>query len=182
MRPDRKCSSPKIRKVGRHSNTFSFGAKQETGARQMSRWPGNSQLEQTTFGGLNRGNLMSRIRSKGNFTTERRMATLLRSTGLSGWRRHFPIDGHPDFAWPHDKVALFVDGCFWHGHNCNRNLSPKTNADVWAEKIKHTRARDLRTRRRLHSQGWHVLRVWECQITSQRHNFLAKISNLLAHV
>ena len=78
----------------------------------MSRWPGNAQRERTTFGGLSRGQLMSRVRSTGNQTTEERLARLLRRAGLSGWRRHQSLPGLPDFVWPRFKVAVFADGCF----------------------------------------------------------------------
>ena len=97
----------------------------------MTRWPGKPREERTSFGGLCRSDLMSRISSYGNLTTEIRMAKLLRRAGLKGWRRHLALPGKPDFAWPAKKVALFVDGCFWHGHTCKRNLKPKTNAQKW---------------------------------------------------
>ena len=80
--------------------------------------------EITDFGGLTRSQLMSRIRSKGNATTEQTMVALLRKHGLSGWRRHYPVAGRPDFVWRQERVALFLDGCFWHGHGCGRNLVP----------------------------------------------------------
>ena len=65
----------------------------------MSRWPGNAQRERTTFGGLLRGQLMSRVRSTGNQTTEKRLASLLRAAGLTGWRTHQSLPGRPDFVW-----------------------------------------------------------------------------------
>ncbi len=49
------------------------------------------------------------------------MVALLRRHGLSGWRRHAKLPGRPDFVWPKHRVAVFVDGCFWHGHDCGRN-------------------------------------------------------------
>jgi len=130
----------------------------------MSHWPGNPERERTTFGGLSRGKLMSRIRSKGNSTTERRLVMLLRRSGLRGWRRHLPIAGHPDFVWPSVKVAVFVDGCYWHGHNCGKNITPKTNANVWREKISRNKARDRESTRNLRELGWRVIRIWECQL------------------
>jgi DNA mismatch endonuclease (patch repair protein) len=101
----------------------------------MGHWPGKAKNQITSFGNLTRSELMSRIRSSGTKTTEERLAGLLRKAGLKGWRRQWPLPGKPDFAWPRDKVALFVDGCFWHGHNCGRNLTPKRNAQAWKEKI-----------------------------------------------
>src|SRR5713226_3567930 len=110
----------------------------------MSFWPGNADREKTTFGGLRRGQLMARVRSIGNETTEERLASLLRSRGISGWRRHLSIPGKPDFAWRKERLAVFVDGCFWHGHNCGRKLTPKTNRQAWREKISNNKARDQR--------------------------------------
>lgn len=130
----------------------------------MSRWPGNAQRERTTFGGLNRGQLMSRVRSTGNETTEKRLVSALRAAGLTGWRRHQSLAGNPDFVWSKIKVAVFVDGCFWHGHDCGRNVTPRTNAKAWREKIEGNQARDRRISRFLRREGWKVVRVWECQL------------------
>lgn len=141
----------------------------------MSRWPGNAQRERTTFGGLSRGQLMSRVRSTGNETTEERLALLLRGTGLTGWRRHQPLPGKPDFAWPKAKVVVFVDGCFWHGHDCGKNVTPKTNARAWREKIERNQARDHRTTRLLRQKGWAVIRIWECQLTKKPAQCLSRI-------
>ncbi len=116
------------------------------------------------FGGLSRSALMSRVHSRGNKTTELRMVVLLRRYGLSGWRRHADLPGKPDFVWPRVRVAVFVDGCFWHGHACGRNLTPKTNAEFWEQKLAATRRRDRSVRRRLRRAGWIVVRVWECRL------------------
>lgn len=131
----------------------------------MSRWPGNSEIERTTFGGLSRRELMSRVRSAGNSTTEKRLASLLRQAGLTGWRRRQPLIGHPDFVWLNLKLAIFVDGCFWHGHDCGRNVTPKTNAAAWRDKIQRNQSRDRRVTRRLRQQGWSVIRIWECHLS-----------------
>jgi DNA mismatch endonuclease (patch repair protein) len=132
----------------------------------MSRWPGNAQKERTTFGGLRRGELMSRVRSTGNLTTEKRLASLLRAADLAGWRRHQPLHGRPDFIWPKVKVAVFVDGCFWHGHDCSRNVTPRTNANAWRDKIQRNQARDRRVTRVLRDLGWSVVRIWECRLAN----------------
>ena len=128
----------------------------------MSRPPTNPKT--TTFGSLSRAELMSRVRSIGNVTTELRMIALLRSQKLRGWRRHIRLPGRPDFAWTGQRLALFVDGCFWHGHNCGRNLTPKTNFEFWQEKIARNRKRDCDVSRGLRKCGWTVLRIWECQL------------------
>lgn len=145
----------------------------------MSRWPGNARRERTTFGGLCRAQLMSRVRSAGNQTTEERLAFLLRQAGLKGWRRHGPLPGKPDFAWRELKVAVFVDGCFWHGHNCGRNLTPRTNAEAWREKIERNKARDRHATHVLRQKGWAVTRLWECQLAKNAGRCVARILRAL---
>src|SRR5215510_3405686 len=120
----------------------------------MSHWPKGAHTQHTTFGGLTRSQLMSRIRSRGNKTTELHAVSLLRAKGITGWRRHAPLVGRPDFVWPKSRVALFVDGCFWHGHDCGRNLRPKTNAALWEQKIAANKARDRQNARELRLKGW----------------------------
>ena len=141
----------------------------------MSKWPGNATKERTTFGGLTRGQLMSRVRSKGNETTEMRLASLLRKAGLHGWRRNQSILGSPDFVWPSKKLVVFVDGCFWHGHRCGKNITPKTNAKEWRRKITGNITRDRRITRLLRRQHWHVVRIWECQLAKNPNTCVNKI-------
>jgi DNA mismatch endonuclease (patch repair protein) len=145
----------------------------------MSKWPGNAKKERTTFGGLTRGQLMSRVRSRGNETTEMRLASLLRKAGLHGWRRNQRVLGNPDFVWPLKKLAVFVDGCFWHGHRCGKNITPKTNAKEWRQKITGNIARDRRITRLLRRRAWHVVRIWECQLTKNPNACINKIRRSL---
>ena len=107
-----------------------------------------------------RSALMALIRGTGNRSTEMVLAFALRSAEIRGWRRHWAIPGRPDFAFPAQRVALFVDGCFWHG--CPRHYqAPASNARFWAKKISGNRRRDRSIDRRLRKQGWRVIRVWE---------------------
>lgn len=106
---------------------------------------------------------MSRVPSSGNRTTEERLVRLLRSSHVNGWLRHQQLPGRPDFVWRREKVAVFVDGCYWHGHDC-RNLVPKTNAMAWQEKLTETRGRDKRNNLALRKMGWTVIRIWECDL------------------
>jgi DNA mismatch endonuclease (patch repair protein) len=145
----------------------------------MAKWPGNAKLERTTFGHLTRAELMARVRSRGNKTTEIQFAAVLKKEGITGWRRHQSIPGKPDFVWRAAKLALFLDGCFWHGHAC-RNTKPKTNAKAWKEKIKRNQRRDRQVARHLRARGWTVVRIWECQITKRRDRYLALLRNRLA--
>ncbi len=142
-----------------------------------TRWP--SSGEPTSFGGLNRSELMSRIPSAGNKTTERRLAKLLRTHGLKGWRRNYPLRGKPDFVWRCERLAVFVDGCFWHSHACGRNLEPKRNKRLWLEKLLRTQGRDRRNNRYLRAVGWRVLRIWECNLARRSETCLQRIKAAL---
>lgn len=145
----------------------------------MSRWPGDAEREHTTFGGLSRAQLMSRVRSKGNETTEKRLIALLKRAGLTGWRGHQPLPGRPDFAWRKAKLAVFVDGCFWHGHDCGKNVTPRTNARAWKDKIERNQSRDRQATRLLRRNGWRVIRIWECQIRRNPSRCVSRIRTAL---
>lgn len=108
-----------------------------------------------------RSEVMKKVASKGNKTTELRLIQLFNEIGISGWRRNYPVKGHPDFVFMAQKVAVFVDGCFWHGHNC-RNTIPKDNATYWQKKRERNIAHDLEITSLFTKRGWTVLRIWEC--------------------
>lgn len=145
----------------------------------MPRWPGSASDQPTSFGGLSRSELMSRIRGAGNRSTELRMATLLRKAKLAGWRRHLPLPGRPDFAWPTERIVLFVDGCFWHGHGCVRNATPRTNVVAWETKLDRNRRRDRRNDRILRAGGWRVLHIWECALRKRAAREIRRIARAL---
>ena len=129
-----------------------------------------------TVGKAIRSRYMAAVKSRDNESTERRMLRLLRQHRLSGWRRHHPVHGTPDFCWPKKKIALFVDGCFWHGcPSCYR--TPKSNVKFWVAKVNGNRKRDRRVNRALRTEGWTVLRVWECQLDKRR--TIARIKHYL---
>ncbi|MEX2261796.1 MAG: very short patch repair endonuclease [Bryobacteraceae bacterium] len=110
-----------------------------------------------------RSKIMASVRSKGNRTTEIAMAKILCARGLRGYRKHWPIDGKPDFAWPRLKVAVFVDGCFWHG--CTRcKYLPRSHKQFWKDKIENNVRRDRKVSQRLRRLGWRVMRVRECTV------------------
>jgi DNA mismatch endonuclease (patch repair protein) len=110
---------------------------------------------------------MSRIRSSLNATTELKILSLLRAARLKGWRRNYPLPGKPDFTFPKSKLVVFVDGCFWHGHGCGRNLKPKRNAAMWRKKIVGNQKRDRRVTQKLREAGWSVIRIWECKLAKR---------------
>src|SRR5208283_3568744 len=145
----------------------------------MSSWPGRSKHAKTPFGGLSRSVLMSRIRGKRNASTELKLVSLLRADRMHGWRRNSSLLGKPDFVFPKQKLAVFVDGCFWHGHGCGRNLKPKRNAVLWRQKIGGNQYRDRRVTRTLRSAGWHVIRIWECVLQKRPESCVLKILRAL---
>ena len=106
---------------------------------------------------------MSRVRNKGS-EIERLMEGLLRKLGLKP-TRHPKIFGHPDFAFPHAKVAIFCDSHFWHGYDWKTKKEEiKRNRAFWIRKIENNIRRDHLVTRRLKKDGWIVLRFWEHQI------------------
>jgi DNA mismatch endonuclease, patch repair protein len=126
---------------------------------------------------VERSRIMRAVHSRNNESTELRVGRILWANGIKGYRKHWPILGNPDFCWPGRKLALFVDGCFWHG--CPRcSEIPSTNTSYWTKKIARNRSRDLRVTRALRRQGWKVQRIWECDI--QRQKFLNPLRAALA--
>lgn len=120
-----------------------------------------------------RSAVMSRIRGRGNKDTEIALARLLRQNKITGWRRHLPIFGRPDFAFPKQKLAVFVDGCFWHG--CPRcYCRPKSNRKYWDAKIARNRERDRKVSRELRRLGWRVIRIWEHDLAEKSDPFAQK--------
>lgn len=106
---------------------------------------------------------MSKVKSYGNRSTELRLRKLFLAYGIKGWRRHYPIAGKPDFVFLHDRVAVFVDGCFWHGcPKCYKR--PHTNQRFWREKYRYNAARDRLVVSTLKKAGWHTLRLWEHEL------------------
>lgn len=76
------------------------------------------------------------------------------------------LPGTPDLVFPKYKAAVFVHGCFWHGHGCRQGRSPSSNVEYWKPKIAANRARDDRKEQLLKEQGWRVFTVWECELKS----------------
>jgi DNA mismatch endonuclease (patch repair protein) len=107
-----------------------------------------------------RSEVMSRIRGRGNKDTELALLRLLRQNHVTGWRRNQSVFGKPDFVFPKPRLAVFVDGCFWHG--CPKHSTkPQSNRSFWRNKLARNRSRDSIVTRTLLLQGWKVLRVWE---------------------
>ena len=106
---------------------------------------------------------MQAVRSRRNKTTEERLIKLFRENMITGWRRHLPLPGKPDFTFRKEKLTVFVDGCFWHRcPKCYRE--PKTNTEFWRSKIETNVKRDRRAPKELRKAGWNVFRIWECRL------------------
>lgn len=128
-----------------------------------------------------RSEIMSRVRSRGNAATEFRLIRFFRQRGIKGWRRHYPIFGRPDFVFPELRVAVFVDGCFWHC--CPRHSKcPVNNRPFWRAKLARNRARDSLVNRTLRRAGWRVLRIWQHALACQEEDRLfERIQRIIGH-
>lgn len=110
-----------------------------------------------------RSQIMSLIPSKKNKTTELKLIKIFKQKGITGWRRNYKVKGHPDFVFLDKKIAIFVDGCFWHGHDC-RNTRPANNAEFWQKKRERNIAHDKKINELFERRGWTVIRIWECEL------------------
>jgi DNA mismatch endonuclease (patch repair protein) len=120
-----------------------------------------------------RSEVMSRIRGGGNQDTELALMRLLRREGIAGWRRQSALFGRPDFVFTQLRLAVFVDGCFWHGCPKHANL-PVNNRRFWKRKFESNQRRDKLVRRTLRAKGWHVLRIWEHELTGKNEKRLIR--------
>jgi DNA mismatch endonuclease (patch repair protein) len=107
---------------------------------------------------------MALIRS-GNTKPEKMLRSLLHRAGFRFRLHDRSLPGTPDIVFPARRKAIFVHGCFWHLHKCQKpSRHPKSNRDYWMPKLEANRNRDARNRRKLVAQGWQVLIVWECEV------------------
>lgn len=139
------------------------------------------------FSKQKRSEVMSKIRSSGNKDTELALMKIFRANRITGWRRHQVVRCktsqdlkekspasfyvRPDFVFWKQRLAVFVDGCFWHG--CPIHAThPKNNEEFWKEKLAANHRRDLKVTRMLKSNNWRVLRIWEHELTLQNQQHL----------
>lgn len=116
-----------------------------------------------TFTSQKRSWIMAQVKSSGNRSTENILIGLLRVNKITGWRRKYPLYGKPDIVFPQNRVVVFVDGCFWHGHLTKCRM-PQTNRSYWERKIARNAARDRHVTQALRKKGWKVIRIWEDSI------------------
>lgn len=134
-----------------------------------------------------RSALMAKVKGWGNASTELRLVAVFRALGISGWRRgvtlrikdaktNFKVK--PDFVFRGHNLAVFVDGCFWHGCPIHATR-PRQNAQFWREKIAANQARDRLVTHRLRAHGWRVLRIWEHELTKRHERrLLARLGRI----
>lgn len=122
-----------------------------------------------------RQEIMRHVKSK-NTAPEVKLRSLLHKNGFRFRLNRKDLPGKPDIVLPKFKAVIFVHGCFWHGHSCNRGHRPQTNIDFWNKKIESNIARDKKDSALLEAQGWRVLVVWQCEIKKKNEDsLLAKI-------
>jgi len=106
---------------------------------------------------------MARVRSK-NTKPEIEVRSLLHKLGYRFRLHRKELPGKPDIVFKRRRKAIFVHGCFWHGHGCRIGKLPKSNLEFWQDKIERNRKRDAEKRSELEKLGWSIDEVWQCEI------------------
>lgn len=126
------------------------------------------------FSSEKRSDIMSRVRSR-DTKPELRLRSRLHGHGLRYVIHDRRLPGSPDVSFPSRRLAIFVHGCFWHGHSgCKKASMPATRSQFWSAKIERNKLRDERVRSELTALGWAVRVVWECSITTESLDALAR--------
>jgi len=122
-----------------------------------------------TFSKAERSRIMASVKSRNNKSTELRFISILKDKGIKGWRRYYPLTGKPDFVFLRIKIAVFIDGCYWHGCPSHCRM-PSSNINYWNNKIEKNKIRDRKITKALKMKGWQVIRIWEHEITTEKLN------------
>jgi DNA mismatch endonuclease (patch repair protein) len=125
-----------------------------------------------------RSEIMAKVKGRNNRSTELRLLRTLQKYKIRGWRRRSSIFGSPDFVFPASRLAVFVDGCFWHGCPVHGSM-PQSNRAFWAEKLTRNRRRDRLVKRTLTKSGWRVLRIWQHELKHEA-RIANKVNRMLA--
>ena len=110
-----------------------------------------------------RSEIMKKVRSKNNKSTELKLIQIFKENNIHGWRRNYKVKVHSDFVFLNKKIAIFVDGCFWHGHNF-RNTKPKENQEYWDKKRERNMKHGKEITEYFENRGWTVIRIRECEL------------------
>ena len=127
----------------------------------------------------NRSEIMRAVKSRNVRSTEKALRAAMVGEGICGWRMYRQnLPGVPDFVFAKQKLAIFVDGCFWHGcPKCYRR--PHSNTSYWDAKVLGNIARDLSVNKACRIAGWRVLRIWEHQLAKSPTNCVRRIQREL---
>jgi len=112
---------------------------------------------------------MASVKSSNAKTTELKFLSLIKEKNITGWRRNYSLTGKPDFVFPRFKIAVFIDGCYWHGCPSHCRM-PSSNIIYWNNKIEKNKIRDRKITKVLKMKGWQVIRIWEHEIKKERLN------------
>lgn len=110
-----------------------------------------------------RSRLMQKVRGK-DTKPEHAVRKAAHAAGFRFRLHRKDLPGKPDLVFPRWRAAIFVHGCFWHGHDCSKGRPPKSRPEYWLPKIEANRERDARKQRELEALGWRVLTIWQCEI------------------
>lgn len=122
---------------------------------------------------------MSKIGSSGT-KPELQVRKFLFKAGFR-FRVNYKIPGKPDIALPSRKIAMFVNGCFWHQHNCKKAALPATNTEFWTAKLLANKKRDKNNEKKLISIGWKPIKIWECKLNNKT-KFKTRMDQLLTEI
>jgi len=123
-----------------------------------------------------RSRIMAKVKARGNKSTELKLIRLFKDFGIKGWRRNYPLRGKPDFVFLKSRLAVFVDGCLWHG--CKEHCRiPESNRDYWVSKIDKNKKRDKIINNELKEKKWTVIRVWEHEL--KKNNSKKKLRKII---
>ncbi len=121
---------------------------------------------------------MSRIRSSGT-TLELKVRRYLFANGYR-YRLHSTLNGKPDLVFPKERIAVFVNGCFWHMHDCNLSRIPSSRKEFWEKKLTRNKKRDYEVECSLRELGWKTVQIWECEINKNIEDATSNLLDLLA--
>ena len=124
-----------------------------------------------------RSYIMSRIRSV-NTKPEIRVRKMLKVLDIPLRFHSKNLPGKPDIVINKKNIAIFVNGCFWHNHNCKNGKIPANNRKFWKQKIERNIQRDYSSESKLRRMGWHVYKVWECKLESGAKRIMKRISKI----
>lgn len=116
-----------------------------------------------TFSPAKRSWVMAQIRGK-DTEPERRVRSILHANGFRFRLHRADLPGKPDIVLPRHRIAVYVHGCFWHGHRCQKGRRPGTNKTYWNEKLERNIARDASNARKIRALGWQRIVVWSCEL------------------